>query len=665
MAMPKIEFRTQMFRGDWDQIWSQKRMLWMMEALCRVNQTHLQEFAAFKKRGLVTNNYPSVYRAGLHYETEKGTEIWPDIPSMLQGVMGEGIYPGIWGDCVPISTLALREDYTVVPFGNLIPGDRIMGDGAFTTVIEHGFTGEKPILSFELNNGSVLRCSPEHRLFLRSGEERRAEDIKPGDLLRTPTQDFSTAQTPLNPTALSSQDFAWLLGVHVADGWTELPRSPRFSISGKDGCKKEEQKRRVESLMKSIDVHTRWHERYIAVNDKDLAEYMKQCGDHAPVKHLPSLLFSKEQIPSIIEGLAADSSLSKTGTVTHGTTSEILALQLRILYRMQGQSVHIKRWDEHGGLGSHPIYRVTVRQPEDLEHPHTKRNSARVVGVREEEPEMCCDITTDTGRFYLPESDLIVHNCEDFACYRVAELRELPWHYQRPSSMGGKGASEARGGQGQAGAGPAVPGGGKIEYADPNYPQEDSAIAAAKAGKAWPGWKRVEKGIPAKPFAKWRRGPQGQYHYHALTFIPDGRLEDPSLVLGMGREKEFSENNMAEKLKTGEEPVVLQYAKRPDVMVVDPEKPSGYNGGESGKLDAKILERLKQETAGMQSQLSGDQRELRAFSGNPVGNSSGDILADEGITDLDKLMGWSRERKEFIAYSPDAELRRLLGYAKH
>ena len=93
MAMPKIEFRCQMFRGDWDQVWSQMRMVFLMEALCRVNQTHLQEFEAFKKRGLVKNNYPSVYRSGLHYETEKGTEIWPDIPSLLEGNNGGGSVP--------------------------------------------------------------------------------------------------------------------------------------------------------------------------------------------------------------------------------------------------------------------------------------------------------------------------------------------------------------------------------------------------------------------------------------------------------------------------------------------------------------------------------------------------------------------------------------------
>ena len=33
MGMPNIVFRCQMFRGDWDQIWSQMRMLWLMDEL--------------------------------------------------------------------------------------------------------------------------------------------------------------------------------------------------------------------------------------------------------------------------------------------------------------------------------------------------------------------------------------------------------------------------------------------------------------------------------------------------------------------------------------------------------------------------------------------------------------------------------------------------------
>ena len=317
MGMPNIVFRCQMFRGDWDQIWSQMRMLWMMEALCRVNQTHLRQFEEFKKRGLVEANYPALYGSGLHYETEKGTEIWPDIPSMLAGTMGKGVYPGPWSDC------------------------------------------------------------------------------------------------------------------------------------------------------------------------------------------------------------------------------------------------------------------------------------------------------------------------EDLACYRVAELRELPWHYERPAPWDKK----------------------KTECADPRFPQGDAERAASAKKQAWPGWKKVKGGIRAKPFAKWRRGPQGNYHYHALVYLPDGRLEDPSLVLGMGREKQFNDEGMAEKLKKAEVPVVIQYAKPPEVMVVDPEKPSGYNGGIAVKLDKQVLNLLAQK-----NDLASGDPEVGAYLTNS-------ILLGDGEFDVDEHIGWSRAEKKFKPRSNDAELRRLLGYA--
>jgi hypothetical protein len=605
-------------------------MLWLMEGLCRVNQTHLRQFDEFKKRGLVEHGYPTCYRSGLHYETEKGTEIWPDIPSLLMGTMGKGIYPGAWGDCLPVSTLVLMSDYTIKTIGNLVPGDRIMGDGVLTTVLEQAVTGEKPILAFDLNNGSVLRCSPEHRVFLSDNSEKRAEDVKPGDLLRTPTREFE-AFAPSPSFGLEPRDFAWLLGTFVADGWSDYPRHPRFCISGKDGCKKEEQKRRVQSLLEKVSGSTRWHEKYIAVNHREMAAYMDECGHRAPNKHLPTLAFSREQVAALIEGLAADASVASSGTRTFGTTSEVLALQLRILLRMLGQSVHIRRWDDHGGLGENPMYRITERMPSDSLHPNTRRDAVRVVGVRECEPELCCDITTDTGRFYLPESDVIVHNCEDLACFRVAELRELPWHYERQAPWNKS----------------------KTECADPRFPQGEAERSASAAKRPWPGWKKVKGGVRAKPFAKWRRGPQGNYHYHALVYLPDGRLEDPSLVLGMGNEATFAAEDMAAKLKAGVVPVTIQFAKAPEVMVVDPEKPSGYNGGDSVKLDKQVLDLLAQK-----SDLSGSDPEVGAYLTNS-------ILLGEGEFDVDAVIGWSREENRFVPRGDRSETRRLLGYARH
>ena len=316
MSMPNIVFRCQMFRGDWDQVWSQMRMLFMMEGLVRVNQTHLQQFEAFRQRGLVKTNYPSVYRSGLHYETEKGTEIWPDIPSLLSGTMGKGLYPGYWGDC------------------------------------------------------------------------------------------------------------------------------------------------------------------------------------------------------------------------------------------------------------------------------------------------------------------------EDLACYRVAELRELPWHFERQAPWDKK----------------------RTEGADPRYPQGEAEKAASEKRQLWPGWKRVKGGVRAKPYAKWRRGPQGNYHYHALVWLPDGRLEDPSLVLGMGREREFSEAGTAEKLKSGEEAVTLMFAAQPDVMVVDPEKPSGYAGGKAPVLDKEVLALLAQK----QDFAAGDP-ESGAYRNN-------EVASDDDGPDVDAIIGWSRAERRFVPRSVESETLRLLGY---
>jgi hypothetical protein len=318
-----------MFRGDWDQIWSQMRMLWLMEGLVRVNQTHLRQFNEFVKRGLVERGYPSVYRSGLHYETEKGTEIWPDIPSLLMGTMGKGVYPNAWGDC------------------------------------------------------------------------------------------------------------------------------------------------------------------------------------------------------------------------------------------------------------------------------------------------------------------------EDLSCYRTAELRELPYHFERPAPWDKT----------------------KTQVADPRYPQtadqgtlkEAPPFSSGEEIEAWPGWKKVRGGIKAKPFAKWRRGPKGNYHYHALTYLPDGRLEDPSLVLGMGREKEFAAAGTAEKLKDGAK-VVIQFARAPEVMVVDPEKPSGYGGGVAPKLDKKVLDLLAKKGEKLEGTIDGDA-EMGAYLSN-------EILLGETEFDVDAVIGWSRESKSFLTRGEPVELRRLLGYGR-
>ena len=447
------------FSGDRNKDLSHAYLREMLECLTRMDQLYLQKHP----------ETPLLYDSGVTYQEEPpGAEDWVDIPSILK--IG-------WGDCVPLSTLVLRDDYSFAPIAALKPGDRIMGDGTWTSVLEGAITGEKSILAFDLDNGGVLRCSPEHRLFMRDGSERHACDVKVGERLKAPGSAFPTSETPWDFGAIEPADFAWLVGTHIADGWVDSHET-RFSISGFDDRPKRgkvEQKQRIKAICEKAGINARWAPKYIEVHDAALTEVMLACGKRAPNKHVPNLArFNSGQVRSLIEGLQTDCSVANEGTLTHGTTSEVLALQLRVLYRMCGQSVHIKRWDEHGGLGTHPIYRVIVRRhaTEDTTKAWKTRAAfmADSVGVRairlEEEPELCADITTDSGRFYLPETDLVVHNCEELAAWRVAELRE-------------------------------------------------------------------RYGINAQCEFSSQRKDDGSYLYHIYVKLPDGRTEDPSRELGM------------------------------------------------------------------------------------------------------------------------------------
>ena len=402
-----------------------------VQAVVAVNEWHMRRALRRTQKGLGVP-IPPLYASGVRYkEDPPGHENWKDCLQVLK----DG-----HGDCLPLSTLVLRDDFEAVPLYDLRPGDRIMGHAAWTEVRESVMTGEKEILSFKLSNGCTLRCSRDHRLFRDVDgrvEEIRAEEARVGDdliqletLPKAPMEDLGWPETL---SRLSDAERAWVLGVFVADGWTQTQNpargADRCAVSGQDGKPKEEQKRRVEQLMASVGVPTRWHAKYIAINDRDVASFFERCGKHAPNKRLDSLRFaSEETVRAVLDGLSADASFErregKTPGIVYGTTSPQLVLQLRVLYRMLGISVSIRRVDDHGGFGEHPIYRVTPRlQTREGFAERREKKFARIRAITDGGVALCGDIQTDSGKFWLPESDVVVHNCDRLVSYRAAELR--------------------------------------------------------------------------------------------------------------------------------------------------------------------------------------------------------------------------------------------------
>ena len=76
--MQPVVFKVQLFRDGDDRPRSQQALLWMLEALCKINEGHLAD-----------RPYPPLYESGVRYQREPGTEEWLDIPSIIETGCGD------------------------------------------------------------------------------------------------------------------------------------------------------------------------------------------------------------------------------------------------------------------------------------------------------------------------------------------------------------------------------------------------------------------------------------------------------------------------------------------------------------------------------------------------------------------------------------------------
>ncbi len=317
------------------------------------------------------------------------------------------------GDCLPRGTLLLTSDYQFVPIEQLQLGMTIVGGDGFTEVEGIVHKGTKEVIRIKLSNGCEQVITKDHRVFLdRNGEyvEVKAGDVKVGDVIR------SIKSLPFGLVE-DEADLVYVEGLCIADGWCE---DYRFAISGKDGKPKEAQKLEVQSIMNSRGVNTRWHPRYIAVNDPQLARRMAECGSGAINKRCPRLNYNQECVEALYRGLLADSGIATNGTTTvFSTISKTLALQYRVILKMLGVQCSMKKVDDHGGLGKNPIYRVTERRGGKIHGPRVK---VKVKSIEPAGEADVYDIETSSGTIYLPESDWVVHNCDDLSMALAALL---------------------------------------------------------------------------------------------------------------------------------------------------------------------------------------------------------------------------------------------------
>lgn len=320
------------------------------------------------------------------------------------------------GDCLPVDTLVLRGDGELVPLKDLVEGDTIHDGASWVSVVRVWEKTTKPVIRLSLNNGCEVLASPEHRMFISDGRTVRADWLREGDMLLQPSTDFAPGSSSL------PEDDAVLLGTYVTEGWAE-EKSGRLGFSGIENGKG--LREQIVEIAERYGWHAYESERYVRVSVPEghlLWGAVARMGERALGKRLPTCAYEADTAALLFDTMMrADGGLQgrpgSKGTPVFSSTSKTLTLQMRVLARMLGRSAHLRLVHDHGGAGENPIYRLTMR-----ERGSDRRKAARIVKVEEVGSMECMDITTSSGRIWLPESDVVVHNCDEHAAYWCACL---------------------------------------------------------------------------------------------------------------------------------------------------------------------------------------------------------------------------------------------------
>lgn len=374
----------------------------------------------------------------VYYVNEPGERLQDPIFTIKNG----------FGDCFAEDTLVLRDDMALVKIQNVQIGDRIWGRDQWTTVVNFWDKGVLPVTEIALDNGSVLRLTEEHKVYVwrctkHGGDCKRIHmknsicSLQHGAWQRIAVAELTEHDIMLQPARIqrsdadatklenSNADMSWLMGAYVAEGWKE---AQRVMISGLDGTEKQKTKERARDIAQNNNWSIRWDKRYIALNSHAAVDFVAEVPSGAVKKQIPAHFLRQCDLAELDKGLKLDATKNTRGEGwTFSTISPALAVQYRVIQRLQGRSTHVSLVTDHGGFGTNPIYRIGVRNPKNNDD---KRLFVKKI-KRNADSVPCYDIATEDHYVYLPEADCTVSNCDDqnILLCSLFESVKLPWKY--------------------------------------------------------------------------------------------------------------------------------------------------------------------------------------------------------------------------------------------
>lgn len=276
------------------------------------------------------------------------------------------------GDCIAnYEQIYTKEGIKKV--GDLKVGDMVLSyhlaikDYVYKPVTKVWEKGEHPVKRLYFRNGTYADFTDEHKLPMREYQQRSSYAevmVKDIDLSRWWTRKIAVAKRiPYNVKDISwlNEDLCFIIGHYLAEGWSE---NYHVCTSGYE-CMEEIIPRLEINDIRFTESANSYGVPYLRFLKSPFKTFLTKFGNKAINKKIPEPIFHLplHKIENILKGYClGDGWIGERWgkkRIIYNTSSGQLAEDLCRLHLQIGRPLHKYLSINHGGLGNHPIWRLT------------------------------------------------------------------------------------------------------------------------------------------------------------------------------------------------------------------------------------------------------------------------------------------------------------------
>lgn len=281
----------------------------------------------------------------------------------------------------------------------------------------------------QLRSGENIYCTKEHTWVLKDGKEVTAEELKPGDVLKTCLLPDEGTHNP----AILTKDVLWLLGLYLAEG-SHSEDTIQLALCADELKWVDRIKSAIETLGGTVTYSTNGESLYVRCYSKVFNAVISQylSGKTAKDKHLSSICWnlSNENLSEIVRGyLDGDGGYdSENNRWRLGfTENPYLENDLRTLAARLGAVLTLLRKGSRikGVLKEYPSLKGEWRW--NKSNHYNSKDRAEILSINVEKKrdgERMWDIEVDSDEhLFSLASGVITHNCKKNPMPQVRQPR--------------------------------------------------------------------------------------------------------------------------------------------------------------------------------------------------------------------------------------------------